>query len=229
MRDILIVIAMGVLYFAAFFKAPEKYTPFEGQKIYSLFDKEDTGTEESQPGGLALVDYGRVKTERKEGNPEKAAKVEKLIKEQKKIKESAKKKQITEVVEAVKKEEPAQPPAALNYQSLHQIITESNGGYFYQLQQESNEVILHLISYTPYNDKGILKIKIENNSRSYFFYSSISVQGISTQVFGPQFVKSNGSSILYLSLNNVSNKSNLILTVTEQQSKRIFKINFFIP
>jgi hypothetical protein len=217
----LIVIVMGVLYFAAFYKVPEKYTPIQSQKIYDMFTKEDTETDELQSGSLALINYNQINSKRE------ASKIETLIKEQKRIKEGLKQKQIKKIVETINKEN-LPSTLELNYQSLHKVVSESKKSFFFALQQELSGITVNLVSYTPYNNRGILKIKIENNSQSYFFYSSISLQGAKVQIFGPQFTKTNGSSDIYLLFDPDARKS-FTLSIIEQQSKRLFKINFSIP
>jgi len=223
MRDILIVIIMGVLYLAAFYKAPEKYTPIASQKIYDLFASEDTSTEQAQES-LAIIDINKTKLEQKQTTADKVANV---INEQKNRKLKETKKQIKEMVETISKEKQG-AALEINYQFLHNVVTESKKSFFFELQQELNGVKVSLVSYTPYENKGVLKIKIENNSSSYFFYSSFSLRGLKSQLYGSQFVKTGGTSDLYLVFEPTINKS-LTLDVIEQQSKRIFKINFNIP
>jgi len=221
MRDMLIVIVMGVLFFVSFYKAPEKYTPIQSQKIYDMFDKGDTSTEETEQS-LAIINLSKMKSEQKQTSAEK---VVRIINEQKNKKLIETKKQIKEMVGTIKNEQLVPVP---DYQLFHKLVSESKNNFYFTLQQELSGITVNLVSYTPYNNKGILKVKIDNNSNSYFFYSSILLQGTPAQVYGPQFTKTGGSSNLYL-LFDPAGKKTFVLSINEQQSKRVFKFDFSIP
>lgn len=235
MRDVLVVVVFVGVYM--FFFLPSSLQNVEKTKELSgvIYDaSSDTSTEE-----FAEIEVKEIpiivlqdSTKEKKTEPMPLKKIEKIIKTAKTKQKEKVLEKVAQAVEQTKTGQPREPSIQepLTYQSIRQIVTQSDKNYFYKLQTESNDIILALISFTPYENKGILKIKIDNNSKSYFFIGGVSVSSISTQFFGEQFVKSQGSIVAYLLLNNVNVRSGLTLTVLESgESAKSLRLNFSLP
>jgi len=226
MRDMLIVIIMGVLYFAAFYKVPEKYTPIASQKIYDMFAGEDTSTEQTQES-LAIIDINKMKPEQKQ---EPAAKVNNLINEQKRVQKKETKQHIKEVVES---QQPGKTEE-VNYYSIRDYVSNSSKSYFFNdIKAEAGKVSLRLISYTPYNNKGILKIEIINSSSAYFFIGGISItspgENILEKPYGDQFIKAEGTLTLYCVIKTATKKGLNLKVLESEDSKKALKVDFNLP
>lgn len=82
----------------------------------------------------------------------------------------------------------------LNFRDIKEYVKKSLKTYFYPgLSTTNKDVIVSLISYTPYPDnQGVIKFKIENNQKSFFFINRIELhtksEKLPIKIFSEQFV-----------------------------------------
>lgn len=138
-------------------------------------------------------------------------------------------------VKPKEKTSPDKSLASLNYYTLKNIVKESEKTYFYtDVKTGLSHVELELVSFTPYKDKGILKLSLNNNSKQYFFVATVNItkqnDKIPSDFFGTQFVAPNNSQVLYVLMRDLSIKKRLILNVIESGGReRWLKIKYSFP
>ncbi len=151
--------------------------------------------------------------------PVKTEIIKKKTKEEKETKE-------TEFKQIPKQEE-------LNFQNIKIYVNKNTKTYFYPTLSSGKDVIVSVVSYTPFEQQqGILKIKIENNQESFFFISTFQILSAVTneklpiKVFCEQFV-SPASSIEGFILFPTTEKK--FIFVLQDNTGKVFKLNFNIP
>ncbi|MDI6640712.1 MAG: hypothetical protein QME68_00155 [Elusimicrobiota bacterium] len=122
-----------------------------------------------------------------------------------------------------------------NFHTLQNLVEKIEKTYFYpNLKIQHSNIELRIISFTPYKDKGILKLSLSNNSKQYFFIATVGVSKKDTKIpadfFGAQFVAPDSSQILYLLIREMTVKKDLVLSLIESGGKeRWLKIKFSLP
>jgi len=151
-----------------------------------------------------------------------------------------KKKQIitkpTKIEEEKKDKNLQEDSNILNYHTIKNIIQKSQRTYFYPNTKTSTSGIeLQLVSFTPYENKGILKLSLTNNSKQYFFIATTNVtinndEKISSDFFGQQFLGPQDTIDIYILLHNTSTRKDLIFNLIESGGQnRWLKIKFSLP
>lgn len=233
MRDIVIIVLMGIIFSVVFYSPPKSYIPYNERVIYDRFAT-DTEAMEQDEDVFTLVDLSAAKQTKEEvKEPARIKKIEKVIRETKKTQKEETEKRIKE---AVKEEKPKlEKETPLNFYSIRDLVRESEKSYYYSpdLKTEAGGISLRLISATPHRDNSILKIEIENKSKSYFFVGGVSITAqkanVLDETFGEQFLKPDSLLILYCIIRAKENKGLALEIIESGDSKRSLKLSFDLP
>ncbi|MCS7228195.1 MAG: hypothetical protein NZ839_04450, partial [Endomicrobia bacterium] len=68
-------------------------------------------------------------------------------------------------------------PKELNYVNVKDFVNKNQKTYFYPAVSVGKDVVVSVVSYTPYSaEEGILRFRISNNQKSFFFINLFQVE-----------------------------------------------------
>jgi len=120
-------------------------------------------------------------------------------------------------------------PAPLTSQSLARYLKDNDKTYFYNDLKSGKDILLSVISKTPFEDKTIIKFRLSNPTPTYFFISSVSLADtaanpIPANMFVDTFVQPDSDCTGFAVLKYTGN---LVLTVYESGGKqRCINVSF---
>ena len=149
------------------------------------------------------------------------------------VKKKTKEEKETKKIETEKIEVKKPKQEELNFQNIKYYVAKNPKTYFYPTLSSGKDVVVSVVSYTPFEQQqGILKIKIENNQKSFFFVSTFQVLSATTneklpvKIFCEQFVPPSESIEGFILFPTTEKK---FVFVLQDNTGKVFKLNFNIP
>lgn len=138
-------------------------------------------------------------------------------------------KTVTETAQAKSAQENKQ--TELSYYSIKKYVAGNPKTYFYPSLSTGKEIIVSVVSYTPYQQQDILKFKIKNNSNSFFFISNVNIttennEKLPIKFFSEQFVSPDNELEGYILFPLISKK---LIFILQDNTNKAFKLNFNVP
>ena len=124
-------------------------------------------------------------------------------------------------------------PDILTYPSIEKYVFASNKSYIYVSHSSGSDVILTIISATPFNDSVIIRYSVDNLTKNYFFIDSTQLidntgSPVISQKFGEDFASPGHKETIYLLAK--PNSKNLRLKITSSGgSVKWLEIAFTLP
>ena len=126
-------------------------------------------------------------------------------------------------------------PDILTYPSIEKYVLGDSKSYIYPMLSTGKDIILTIISVTPYKDSLILRYSIDNKSGSYFFIELTQLSDnagnpVIAQKFGEDFVSPGNTEAVYLLAKPGANTKKLNLKLASSGgTAKCLEIAFTLP
>ena len=125
-------------------------------------------------------------------------------------------------------------PDVLTYPSIEKYVMGDSKSFIYPMLSTGEDIVLSVISMTPYKDSHILRYTIENKSNSYFFIEMTQLSDnagnpVITQKFGEDYVSPGHTETVYLLLAKTTIKQLDLKLASSGGKAKCLELNFTLP